>query len=101
MFQAHELCEALERERKIRSEYANGSDILYSLQDLNLGAKGNLAELEPGRRVKLILGEPGVSRFFYNGILLDAKLDSGPFIYHYGVFLVTSVSFFAPILKVS
>ncbi|KAL0392577.1 UNVERIFIED_CONTAM: eEF1A lysine and N-terminal methyltransferase [Sesamum radiatum] len=86
--QVCELYEALEREKKVRSEYLSGSDILYSLEDLNLGAKGNLKELEPGRRAKLILGEPGVSHFIYNGILLDAQQDSGPFSYHFGVFLV-------------
>ncbi|KAI3459692.1 hypothetical protein Pfo_016355 [Paulownia fortunei] len=85
--QARELCEALEREQKVRAEYSNGCDILYSLEDLNLGAKGNLRELEPGRRIKLILGEPGVSHF-YNGVLLDAQRDSGPFSYHFAVFLV-------------
>ncbi|KAK4387993.1 eEF1A lysine and N-terminal methyltransferase [Sesamum angolense] len=86
--QVCELYEALEREKSVRSEYLSGSDILYSLEDLNLGAKGNLKELEPGRRAKLILGEPGVSHFIYNGILLDAQQDSGPFSYHFGVFLV-------------
>ncbi|KAK6122905.1 hypothetical protein DH2020_043371 [Rehmannia glutinosa] len=85
---ARQLYEALEREQKVRKENSNGSDILYSLEDLNLGAKGNLTELEPGRRIKLILGEPGVSRFIYNGVLLDAQPDSGPFSYHFGVFLV-------------
>ncbi|KAL3628305.1 hypothetical protein CASFOL_027351 [Castilleja foliolosa] len=88
--QARELYTALERERKVRSEYSNVSDILYSLEDLNLGAKGNLSELEPGRRIKLILGEPGGSRF-YNGVLLDAQQDSGPFSYHFAVFLVPKV----------
>lgn len=46
----------------------------------------------PGRRIKLILGEPGVSKFTYNGILLDAKQDSVRFMYHYAVFLVPQVS---------
>ncbi|XP_011073798.1 methyltransferase-like protein 13 isoform X2 [Sesamum indicum] len=86
--QVCELYDALEREKRVRSEYLSGSDILYSLEELNLGAKGNLKELEPGRRAKLILGEPGVSHYIYNGILLDAQQDSGPFSYHFGVFLV-------------
>ncbi|KAL0433021.1 UNVERIFIED_CONTAM: eEF1A lysine and N-terminal methyltransferase [Sesamum latifolium] len=86
--QVCELYEALDREKRVRSEYLSGSDILYSLEELNLGAKGNLKELEPGRRAKLILGEPGVSHFIYNGVLLDAQQDSGPFSYHFGVFLV-------------
>ncbi|KAL3828407.1 hypothetical protein ACJIZ3_017209 [Penstemon smallii] len=86
--QARELYEALEREKIVRSEYTNGSDILYSLEDLKVGAKGNLTELEPGRRVKLTLGEPGVSPFSYKGVLLDAQQESGPFTYQFGVFLV-------------
>ncbi|KAI3459687.1 hypothetical protein Pfo_016350 [Paulownia fortunei] len=86
--QAHELYEALEREKGIRTEYSNGSDICYPLEDLNLGVKGNLTELEPGRRVKLILGEPGVSRFFYDCILFDAQRDSGPFSAQFRLFLV-------------
>ncbi|GFP80678.1 methyltransferase-like protein 13 [Phtheirospermum japonicum] len=86
--QARQLYEAIEREKRVRSEYSSGSDILYSLEDLNLGVKGNLTELEPRRRIKLTLGEPGVSRFIYNGVLLDAQPDSGPFSYHFGVFLV-------------
>ncbi|KAK4433816.1 eEF1A lysine and N-terminal methyltransferase [Sesamum alatum] len=86
--QVRELYEVLDREKKVRSEYSSGSDILYSLEELNSGAKGNLKKLEPGRRVKLILGEPGVSHFIYNGILLDAPQDSGPFSYHFGAFLV-------------
>ncbi|KAI3459689.1 hypothetical protein Pfo_016352 [Paulownia fortunei] len=89
--QARELYEALQREQRVRSEYSNGSDILYSLEDLNLGAKVNLIELEPGHRVKLILGEPGVSRFFYNGILLNAQRDSGPFSYQFRVLIVQKI----------
>ncbi|KZV48453.1 methyltransferase-like protein 13-like [Dorcoceras hygrometricum] len=87
-YQASGISEALEREKKFRSEYSSGSDILYSLEDLNLGARGDLAELAPGRRVKLTLGEPGVSYFSYRAVLLDAKPDSGPFSYNFGVFLV-------------
>ncbi|GER28789.1 S-adenosylmethionine-dependent methyltransferase [Striga asiatica] len=86
--QARQLYEALEREKRVRSEYSSGSDIIYLLEDLNLGTKGDLTELEPGRRIKLTLGEPGVSRFIYNGVLLDAQPDSGPFSYHFGVFIV-------------
>ncbi|KAL6580734.1 hypothetical protein OROMI_006657 [Orobanche minor] len=86
--QARQLYEALDRENRVRSECSSGSDILYSLEDLNLGVKLNLTECEPGRRIKLTLGEPGVSRFIYNGVLLDAQPDSGPFSYHFGVFLV-------------
>ncbi|KAE9450713.1 hypothetical protein C3L33_17386, partial [Rhododendron williamsianum] len=44
-FQARGLHEALESENRIRMEYSSGSDILYSLKDLQLGAKGNMASL--------------------------------------------------------
>lgn len=87
-YQASGLSEALEREKKFRSEHTSGSDILYSLEDLKLGARGYLAELDPGRRVKLTLGEPGVSYFSYRAVLLDAQQGSGPFSLNFGVFLV-------------
>ncbi|KAL3506430.1 hypothetical protein ACH5RR_031812 [Cinchona calisaya] len=86
--QACGLYEVLESENKIRSKYSSGSDVLYSLEDLKIGANGNLAELNPGRRVQLTLGEPGGSRFTYKTVLLDAPTNSGPFSYHCGVFLV-------------
>ncbi|KAI8538084.1 hypothetical protein RHMOL_Rhmol09G0074200 [Rhododendron molle] len=86
--QACGLHEALESENRIRMEYSSGSDILYSLKDLQLGAKGNMAELSPGRRVQLTLGQQGTSRFSYKAILLDAQQQSGPFSYNCGVFLV-------------
>ncbi|XP_052189283.1 uncharacterized protein LOC127799356 isoform X2 [Diospyros lotus] len=86
--QAHGLYEALEIENHIRVEYSNGSDILYSLEDLQLGAKGDLSELSPGRRVQLTLGQQGNSRFCYRSVLLDAQPKSSPFLYHCGVFLV-------------
>ncbi|CAK9136524.1 unnamed protein product [Ilex paraguariensis] len=86
--QARGLLEALESENKIRAEYSNGSDILYSLEDLKLGAKGGLAKLNPGRRVQLTLGEPGGSHFSYRAVLLDARQQSVSFLYRCGVFLV-------------
>ncbi|KAK6279276.1 hypothetical protein POUND7_019543 [Theobroma cacao] len=86
--QASGLCEALENENRIRGEYLSGSDILYSLEDLQLGAKGDLTKLSPGRRVQLTLGEQGGSRFCYNAVLLDAKQPCGPFSFHCGVFIV-------------
>lgn len=55
--------------------------------------------LQPGRSVKLILGEPGISNFLYNAILFDAEQDSEEFIYEYGVFLVPQVSLSSPIYK--
>ncbi|CAA3007391.1 methyltransferase 13 [Olea europaea subsp. europaea] len=86
--QAREFFKAVERENEVRTEYSLGSDIFHSLEDLKLGSKGNLEELNPGRRVQLTLGEPGLSRFSYKAVLLDAQKDSGPFTYHCGVFLV-------------
>ncbi|XP_059632140.1 uncharacterized protein LOC132274819 isoform X2 [Cornus florida] len=86
--QARGLYEALENENRIRTEYSNGSDILYTLEDLQLGAKGDLSELSPGRRTQFTLGEQGVSRFCYRAVLLDAQQKSDPFSYNCGVFLV-------------
>ncbi|GMI64319.1 hypothetical protein like AT2G31740 [Hibiscus trionum] len=86
--QASGLLEALESENKIRGEYLSGADVLYSLEDLQLGAKGDLTKLSPGRRVQLTLGEQGVSRFCYKSVLLDAKQQSGAFSFHCGVFIV-------------
>uniref|UniRef100_F6GWD0 Methyltransferase type 11 domain-containing protein n=1 Tax=Vitis vinifera TaxID=29760 RepID=F6GWD0_VITVI len=40
--QARGLYEAIENENRIRREYSNGSDLIYSLEDLQLGAKGDL-----------------------------------------------------------
>lgn len=65
---------------------------MYSLEDLRLGAKGDLGELSPGRRIQLTLGEDGRSRFMYRAVILDSKEQSGPFSYHSGVFLVPKVS---------
>lgn len=86
--QARKFFKAVERENEVRTEYSQGSDIYHSLEDLKLGSKGNLEELNPGHRVQLTLGEPGLSRFSYKAVLLDAQKDSGPFTYHCGVFLV-------------
>ncbi|WCJ33167.1 eEF1A lysine and N-terminal methyltransferase [Euphorbia peplus] len=86
--QAAGLNEALENENQIRKEHSNASDILYSLEDLNLEAKGDLTKLSPGRRFKLTLGRQGGSRFTYSAVLLDAKENSETFSYHCGVFIV-------------
>ncbi|KAL7098958.1 hypothetical protein ACP275_09G051800 [Erythranthe tilingii] len=88
--QVCELYNALERERKFQSEYCSGCDVLYSLKDLKLGAKGNLKELEEGRRINLILGEPEGSKF-YKGVLIDAQQNSGPFLYHIAVLPVPHI----------
>lgn len=86
--QARGLCAALEAENNIRKEYLDGSDIIYSLEDLKIGAKGDLMELNPGRRAQLALGGQGDSTFRYRAVLLDAKPQSVPFLYHCGIFLV-------------
>ncbi|XP_048610636.1 eEF1A lysine and N-terminal methyltransferase [Brassica napus] len=78
------MCEALESENQIRRDCNNGSDLLYSHDDLKLGVKGDLAELTGGRRVKFTLG----SNFSYRAVLLDAQKQTEPFVYHCGVFLV-------------
>ncbi|KDP39345.1 hypothetical protein JCGZ_01102 [Jatropha curcas] len=85
--QAAGLHEALENENRIRREYAS-SDILYSLEDLQLGAKGDLTKLSPGRRFQLTLGGLGGSCFTYRAVLLDARDLSVSFSYHCGVFIV-------------
>lgn len=69
----------------------DGSDLLYSLEDLKLVAKGDLMELTPGRRVQLILGGVG-SLFRYRAVVLDAQPQSLPYSYHCGVLLVPKVS---------
>ncbi|EEF44186.1 S-adenosylmethionine-dependent methyltransferase, putative [Ricinus communis] len=86
--QAASLHEALENENRIRKEYSSGSDILYSLEDLRLGAKGDLTKLSQGRRIQLTLGGQGGSRFTYKAVLLDAKENSAPFSFHCGIFIV-------------
>ncbi|KAB1213624.1 Methyltransferase-like protein 13 [Morella rubra] len=83
--QACGLCEALEKENHFRRGYSNGSDILHSLEDLKLGAKGDLMKLCQGRRFELTLdGKLGS----YRAVLLDAHQQPGPFIYHCAVFIV-------------
>ncbi|XVF37961.1 hypothetical protein REPUB_Repub20aG0056500 [Reevesia pubescens] len=91
LHQASGLHEALESENRIRGEYLSGSEILYSLEDLQPGAKGDLTKFSPGRRVQLTLGELGVSRFCYQAVLLDAKQQSGAFSFHCGIFIVPKV----------
>lgn len=86
--QAIGLHEALENENQIRKEYSIGPDILYSLEDLLIGAKGDLSKLSLGRRFQLTLGGNGDSRFSYKAIVLDAKESSSQFTYHCGVFIV-------------
>lgn len=84
--QASGLLEAVDKENQIRREYSLGSDVLYSLEELNLGARGDLTKLSPGSRFQLNLG--GGSRFSYRAVVLDSQESSGPFAYHCGVFIV-------------
>uniref|UniRef100_A0A2N9HH10 Methyltransferase type 11 domain-containing protein n=1 Tax=Fagus sylvatica TaxID=28930 RepID=A0A2N9HH10_FAGSY len=86
--QACGINEALENENQIRKGHFNGSYIFYSLQDLQLGAQGDLTKLCQGRRFQLTLGGQGDSLFCYRAILLDARQQSTPFMYHCGVFIV-------------
>ncbi|WOL12832.1 hypothetical protein Cni_G21600 [Canna indica] len=86
--QVQAMLNAVENENKIRSDYSSGADIVYSLEDLQLGAKGDLKEFLPGRRCQTILGEQGSSLFHYKAILLDSQQHSEPFLYQCGVFIV-------------
>lgn len=81
------LYAALKAENQVRKGHLDGSDLLYSFEDLKLGAKGDMMELSPGRRVQLILGGGG-SLFRYRAAVLDAQPQSSPFSYHCGVLLV-------------
>ncbi|KAL5542698.1 hypothetical protein UlMin_010408 [Ulmus minor] len=86
--QVHGLFEALEHENQIRREHSSGSDVLCSLEDLQLEAKQDLKKLSQGRRLQLTMGGKGVSRFSYRAVVLDALQQSGSFTYHCGVFIV-------------
>ncbi|XP_031406373.1 eEF1A lysine and N-terminal methyltransferase [Punica granatum] len=86
--QVNGLFEELNNENNIRTQYSDGSDILLSLKDLQLGAKGDLNNLSPGRRFPLILGDES-SRFSYRAVLLDARQDSRMTVmYHCGIMLI-------------
>ncbi|XP_022146935.1 methyltransferase-like protein 13 [Momordica charantia] len=86
--QTRELVQTLENENRIRQEYSSGADLLFSLEDLRLGARGDLRKLHQGRRVQCTLGGQGTSIFSYRAVLLDAREQSGPFLYDCGVFIV-------------
>lgn len=85
------MLSSVESENRVRSDYSSGADIVYSLEDLHLGAKGHLQELLPGRRCQTILGELGSSLSHYKAIILDSQQYSDPFLYHCGVFIVPKV----------
>ncbi|KQJ82212.1 methyltransferase-like protein 13 isoform X2 [Brachypodium distachyon] len=88
MAQAKVVIHALQNENRIRESHTSGGDILFSLQDLQLGAIGDLNVIVPGRRRHLILGEQGSSLYCYKAVLLDSKNQTGAFVYHCGVFIV-------------
>lgn len=85
--QANALVDVVKSENHIRKKYSS-SDIIYSLSDLTLGAKGNLQELQEGRRCQLILGSQGESLYSYKTVLMDAHQNVGSFSYNCGVFIV-------------
>ncbi|KAH7683107.1 Endothelin-converting enzyme 1 protein [Dioscorea alata] len=89
--QVSALVSLMENENKIREKTSCAHDILYNLEDLLLGAKGNIKELQPGRRCSLILGEQGDSLHSYKTVILDAKQQPDPFLYHCGVFIVPKI----------
>ncbi|KAI3708656.1 hypothetical protein L2E82_37970 [Cichorium intybus] len=68
-------------------KWLSGNGIVYSLEDLKIGVKGDSSELNPGPRVKMSLGEPGQSTC-YKSVLLDAQQNSEEFLCHCGFFLV-------------
>ncbi|GAB2295689.1 hypothetical protein Dimus_029843 [Dionaea muscipula] len=86
--QAHGLHNAIEIENHIRQKYLDGSGIMVTVEDLQLGAVGDISELKPGRRVQLTLGGEGDSCFRYRAVLLDSQQNEDSFLYHCGVFLV-------------
>ncbi|XP_020215678.1 eEF1A lysine and N-terminal methyltransferase isoform X2 [Cajanus cajan] len=81
------LHEALQNENQIREKYSSGSDILYSVDDL----QEELPKLSQGRRLQLTLGGQGYSAFSYRAVILDAEEQADPFTYHCGVFLVPKI----------
>jgi len=83
------LHEALQNENQIREKYSSGSDILYSVEDL----QEELTKLSQGRRLQLTLGGQGYSTFSYRAVILDAEEQADPFTYHCGVFIVPKVCF--------
>ncbi|XP_020571393.1 methyltransferase-like protein 13 isoform X2 [Phalaenopsis equestris] len=89
--QTQALVDVIKIENQIRKEYLSSNDLLYSLRDLSLGAKGNLQEIQAGRRFQLILGGEGDSLYSYKTVLLDAKQTVSPFLYNCAVFIVPKI----------
>lgn len=86
--QVQGLLDTIAKENKLRSQHTDGEDILYSFEELQIGAKGDMKQLVPGRRTRMMLGEPGISRFNYIAVIMDSYERFGPFLYGCGVFLV-------------
>lgn len=82
----------METENKQRNDIFLGDDVVYSYEDLQLGVKGDLKQLLPGRRAQLTLGDQWDAQYSYQAVLLDAKDLSESFLYQFGVFLVPAVS---------
>eukprot|EP00252_Welwitschia_mirabilis_P014061 TRINITY_DN31086_c0_g1_i1.p1 TRINITY_DN31086_c0_g1~~TRINITY_DN31086_c0_g1_i1.p1 ORF type:complete len:773 (-),score=145.30 TRINITY_DN31086_c0_g1_i1:38-2356(-) len=82
------LLDTVSRENNFRSQHSAGDDILYSLEELQIGAKGDLKQLAPGRRVRVILGGPGISNFSFKAVIMDLCALIESFSYSCGAFLV-------------
>ncbi|KAK7400091.1 hypothetical protein VNO78_11291 [Psophocarpus tetragonolobus] len=78
------LYEAIQNENQIREKYSSDSDILYSVEDVQV----ELTKLSQGRRLQLTLGGQGYSTFSYRTVILDAEEQADPFTYHCGAFIV-------------
>jgi hypothetical protein len=89
--QVQGLLETIAKENKLRSQHTDGEDILYSLEELQIGAKGDMKQLVPGLQTRMTLGEPDISRFNYNAVIMDSYEWFRLFLYGYGVFLVPKV----------
>ncbi|XP_057837789.1 uncharacterized protein LOC131047991 isoform X2 [Cryptomeria japonica] len=82
------LFETIAKENKLRKQHTPGEDLLNDLKDLEIGAKDGMKQLLPGRRMNIMLGEHGISRFNYRAVIMDSYERFGPFSYSCGVFLV-------------
>ncbi|XP_068665189.1 uncharacterized protein [Aristolochia californica] len=85
--QGRGLLQALEAENNTRRDYSFGADIVFSFEDLQLGVKGDLKELVPGRRAQVTLSGQDAC-YSYKAVLLDSQKQSDPYTYQFGVFLV-------------
>ncbi|XP_012830435.1 PREDICTED: methyltransferase-like protein 13 [Erythranthe guttata] len=73
--------EALVKEEEIRSTYSD----LCTLKGLNLES---LKDFEPGRKIKLILGDPA-GPYYYKAVLVDAEQHpTSPLLHQFAVYVV-------------